>query len=103
MPEAEIGMLEKLMQTGRIDQRLTYYLEFGDDNELMREFQMRKKRAPPEILQPFPDFGFNNELHFVDQEEVSHFWKLVSDFILAKKPKFERLKNFVHFNKEDYV
>ena len=64
--EDKTGMFEKLMQTGRLDSRLTYYLEFGDDNELMREFSMRKMTKPAEILQPFPDFGFNNDLHFVD-------------------------------------
>jgi hypothetical protein len=37
-----MGMLEKLMETGTIDKRLSYFLEMEGDNELMREFSMRK-------------------------------------------------------------
>jgi hypothetical protein len=37
-------------------------------------------------------------LHFLDPTEIGNFWKIVSDFIFARTPKFERLKNFVSFS-----
>jgi hypothetical protein len=90
-------MLEKLMQTGKLDRRLAYFLDLDNDNEMTREFSMKKVKNKLDLLQPFPDFGFNNDLHFVEQEEVGNFWKILGDFIFKKKPKFERLKNFVAF------
>ena len=53
----------------------------GDDNELMREFTMKIEQPELSLLQPFPDFGFNNDLHFVEKDEMSNFWHIISDFI----------------------
>ena len=94
-------MLGKLMAGGCLDRKLFYFLDLEDDNELMREFMMKAYRPTPDILQPFPDFGFNNDLHFFDQGEIGNFWKIVSDFIFARRPKFERLKNFVGFRGDE--
>lgn len=47
-----------------------------------------------------PDFGFDNYLQFMAEEErhgeYSHNWKYFLDYI-SHSPKFERLSNFIKF------
>ena len=63
---------------------------------------MRDNVGFPRLLQPYPDFGFTNELLFDEEKsaEMKDFWKVMSDFIFSEEPKFERLKNFVNFQTE---
>jgi hypothetical protein len=53
----------------------------------------------PKLLQPFPDFGFTNDLIFDEEKkaDLENFWHVVSDFIFSENPRYERLKNFVNF------
>ena len=46
----EVGMLEKLMQTGKLDRRLAYFLDLDNDNEMTREFSMKKAQNKLDLL-----------------------------------------------------
>ena len=55
---------------------------------------------PDELEFNFPDFGFDNELTFIEYENTaagtSHYWKFFGDYS-APFPKFQRLKNYIKF------
>ena len=55
---------------------------------------------PEEMEYNFPDFGFNNELTFLESEPgqngMSSYWRFFGDY-MAPFPKFQRLKNYIKF------
>jgi hypothetical protein len=67
---AKTGLLGKI---GKFDRKLIFYTDLEDDNDLMREFLLKdlKELTEDDTLKPFPDFGFNNELHFIKTEGLT--------------------------------
>jgi hypothetical protein len=67
---SKTGLLGKL---GKMDRKLIFYTDLEDDNDLMREFLLKdlKQLTDDDLLKPFPDFGFNNELNFIKTEGLT--------------------------------
>ena len=61
-----------------------------------------KQIEPENLIYPVPDFGFDNELTFIQGEGkvggYSAGWQIFGDY-MKEKPfnKYERLKNYISF------
>jgi len=94
--------------SAKVEKKLKYFPGLAENEQrrkdnFLRDFLVMQESNPFEAqLDPestnymFPDFGFNNGLHFSDFEGFHNPWKLFSDYV-RPFPKFERLKNYIDF------
>jgi hypothetical protein len=63
-----------------MDRRLLCFADLEDDNPITRQFNLRDDFEMPKLLQPYPDFGFDNTLILKDEREkadLKNFWRVV--------------------------
>ena len=101
--EKKLILFPDLAAKKREDEYLAEFLAKADGDPFANQTQIE----PEEMEYNFPDFGFNNELTFVESEPgengMSSYWRFFGDY-MAPFPKFQRLKNYIKFvteRKED--
>ena len=94
--EKKMILFPDLAAKKREDEYLAEFLARAEGDPFANMTQIE----PEEMEYNFPDFGFDNELTFVDSDQsvggYSVYWKFFGDY-MAPFPKFQRLKNYIKF------
>ena len=61
----------------------------------------KHNKDPNEYKYKSPDFGFDNDMTFEENDgNVSRWWRYFLDLLQNQFPKFERIKNYIDFVNE---
>lgn len=105
--EKKLILFPDLARKKREDEYLAEFLAKGEgEPALISDAPLIE---PEEMEYNFPDFGFNNDLTFIESEPaangMSSYWRFFGDY-MAPFPKFQRLKNYIKYvtdRKEDEI
>ena len=96
--EKKLILFPDLSEKKRQDEYLAEFLAKAEAGEELTSGA--KMIDPDELEYNFPDFGFDNELTFIEFEPngagTSNYWKFFGDYS-APFPKFQRLRNYIKF------